>query len=138
MTGVEGESEIATRARRLLLAWTAEHHARTSHAAWRCAHTLTGRRHQSGLDPRTDTCWPPGCDHVQLWILPDRRRVLTHHQYPQPETDALELFDLFWGTRSVVLPPSASWYYPDQTWLVELWGPAPSRGRPMTTPGVPR
>ncbi len=88
--------------------------------AWDCAHSVTGRRHTGGYE-RWD-CFPPKVDHAETWNLAGTaRRLLTYHPYWPPKAEA---FDARWGTRTVVLPPSYSWWNPGptanggHTWLV--------------------
>lgn len=118
----ETERALVARANALLATWTEEHGARRSSAV-RCAHSLTGRRHPPEPWKPGALCLPPCWDHAEMWNLPGRLRVLTYHPYQRPDAEALDFFDAWWGTRTVVLPRGESWYYPDSTWRVEAWPP---------------
>lgn len=103
----------------LRAAWAAEHGARRG-TAHPCAHSLAGRLHIPRPDG-LDLCRPPGLDHAETWTLPGRRRVLVHHPYTPPDATLVRIFDAWWGTTTTVHPPASSWYWPGQTWRVEVW-----------------
>lgn len=118
----DDERRTAALAEELRASWLDEHSARPSKAC-RCAHSLVGQRHPSSLWRPHPLCSPPAADHVELHNIPGRRRVLVHHPYSPPRADDVAIFDAWWRTTTLVLPPSESWYWPGHTWRIEVWSP---------------
>ncbi len=88
----------------------------------RCLGKLSNPRHHCGR-----ACypwyWPDVLDHAEWWKGPAGEYVVTAHPYGVSERDRCELESLAgrFGA-ALTIDPAWSWYAPDSTVLVVLWG----------------